>query len=166
LNDMAAGPDNAVYITDTGIRFESGSASPAGPQRIFRLAPDRSITTAVQSDSLGGPNGIAWDRSNERFVLAGFMATDILAWKPGDASPTKVATGPGGYDGLAVLDDGRVLVSSWNDSTVSVVTGQSVARLISGVEAPADFGIDTRRRQVAIPRFTANRVEIWSIPER
>ncbi|HJU65291.1 MAG TPA: SMP-30/gluconolactonase/LRE family protein [Gemmatimonadaceae bacterium] len=166
LNDMALGPDSAIYITDTGIRFTASGAEPVQPGRIFRVARDRSVTIAAQGDTLGGPNGIAWDRTNNRFVLGGFSTTDIFTWAPGEARPTKVATGPGGYDGLAVLNDGRVLISSWSDSTVSVVTGQSVARLVSGVDGPADFGIDTRRQRIAIPRFMANTVEIWTIPNQ
>jgi sugar lactone lactonase YvrE len=166
LNDMAFGPDSALYITDTGIRFTASGAEPVQAGRIYRIARDRSVTIAVQGDTLGGPNGIAWDRANNRFVLGGFSTTDIFTWRPGEERPTRVATGPGGYDGLAVLDDGRVLISSWTDSTVSVVTGQSVARLVSGVDGPADFGIDTRRRRIAIPRFTANTVDIWTIPSQ
>ena len=164
LNDMAFGPDSALYITDTGIRFTASGAEPVQPGRIFRIAPNRSVTIAVQGDTLGGPNGISWDRANNRFVLGGFSTTEIFGWRPGEEAPTRIATGPGGYDGVAVLGDGRVLVSSWTDSTVSVVTGQSVARLVSGVDGPADFGIDTRRQRIAIPRFSANTVDIWTIP--
>ncbi len=168
LNDLAQGPDGAIYITDTGVRFVAGKADPQhpGPDRIFRLAPDHKVTVAAQGDTLGRPNGIVWDAANGRFLLGGFGTKNILAWKPGDKAPTVVAVGAGGYDGLDILPDGRILISSWADSSISLVNGAAVTRLITGVSSPADFGVDTKRRRVAIPRFANDRVELWALPAK
>ncbi|MFN2400375.1 MAG: SMP-30/gluconolactonase/LRE family protein [Gemmatimonadaceae bacterium] len=168
LNDIALGPDGALYVTDTGIRFAAdGSMSHPGKDRIFRIASDRrSVTVVVEGDTLGRPNGIVWDGTNSRFVLAGFNSPNILAWRIGDSAPTVIATGPGGYDGLDVLGDGRIIVSSWADSSISAVTGSGVTRLITGISAPADFAVDTRRGRIAIPRFENDQVEIHTIPAR
>jgi len=164
LNDIAVAPTGALYITDTGIRFDDvGNVLHPGPDRVFRIGPDRKVTVAVRGDTLGRPNGIALDPVGKRFVIVEFGGRSLLAWKPEDKAPSVIAKGPGGFDGV-VIAGGKILVSSWTDSTVSSYeTGQEV-KVISGVPSPADIGYDGKRNRVLIPIFTGNRVEIWQLP--
>lgn len=165
LNDVVAGPDSAIYVTDTGIRFSAtGEMSKPGRDRIFRIA-GRRATVALESDTLGGANGIAWDGANQRFILVPFDKQSIYAWRRGDSAVTQLATGPGGFDGVEVLRDGRILVSSWADSSIHVIApnASTMTRIITGVPSPADIGIDSRRQRVAVPLFTGNRVEFWEV---
>jgi len=164
LNDLAVAPTGALYITDTGIRFDDvGNVLHPGPDRIFRIGPDRAVTVAIRGDTLGRPNGIALDAVGKRFVIVEFGGRSVLAWKPGDKAPSVIAKGPGGFDGVEIVG-GRILVSSWSDSTVSSYeTGQEV-KLITGVPSPADIGYDAKRNRLLIPIFTGNRVEIWQLP--
>ena len=167
LNDIAVGSDSAVYITDTGIVFDAkGNMTHPGVNRIFRIAiADNKVTEAATGDSLENPNGITWDASGGRFLLAPFGGKDVQSWTPGKA-PTKVADGPGQYDGIEVLRDGRILVSSWADSSVYFYAPSHgmLMKLVSGVSAPADIGVDTKRGVLAIPRFDQNQVEFWKLP--
>ena len=166
LNDVVATPAGDVYITDTEIKFNAdGSTTHTGTDRIFVLARDRkSARIAVQSDELGRPNGIAWDAANNRLIVVAFGAGVIHAVDPtGKAALVTIAHGKGQFDGVEVLPDGRILVSSWADSSVSVVAGDSLVRVIGGVEAPADIGFDTKRMLLAIPMFNAGKVDVWHI---
>src|SRR5690242_18444643 len=71
LNDVAVAPTGAVYVTDTGIRFDDvGNILHPGPDRIFRVGPDRQVTVAARGDSLARPNGIALDAAGKRFIVA------------------------------------------------------------------------------------------------
>src|SRR6266568_2576191 len=164
LNDVAIAPTGALYITDTGIKFDDvGNVLHPGPDRIFRIGPDRKVTVAVKGDTLGRPNGITLDSVGKRFIVVSFGGRSVLAWKPGDKAPRVIAKGAGAFDGVVIAGD-RILVSSWNDSTVSAYeTGQEV-KLISGVPSPADIGYDAKRRRVLIPILGGNRVEIWQLP--
>jgi hypothetical protein len=67
------------------------------------------------------------------------------------------------WDGVEALPDGRILVSSWSDSSVHVL-GPDGKRIegIRPIPEPADIGVDTRRGHVAIPVSVMGRVEVWS----
>ena len=165
LNDVAATPGGDVYITDTQVAFGAdGSVSHTGTDRIFMISKDRkSASIALQSDSLGRPNGITWDAKGNRFVVVSFGSNALHAWTPGSKDVTTLATGPGQFDGVEFTSDGRLLVSSWADSSVSVVTGSSMTHLVTGVEAPADIGLDPARGLLAVPLFNKGQVEIWQV---
>src|SRR2546425_30459 len=164
LNDIAIAQTGALYITDTGIRFDDvGNVLHPGPDRIFRIGTDRQVTGAVRGDTLGRPNGITLDSVGKRFIVVQFGGRSVLAWKPGDKAPSVIAKGPGGFDGVEMAGS-RMLISSWSDSTVSSYeTGQEV-KVITGVPSPADIGYDGKRKRVLVPIFSGNRVEIWQLP--
>ena len=164
LNDVAVGPDGSIYVTDTGIAFDSaGGMSHPGVNRIFKIT-GRKVTEVATGDSLANPNGITWDKANNRWLLAPFGGKDVQTWKEGDKAPAKLASGAGQYDGIEALPDGRILVSSWADSAVHVITNRAMSTLVANVSAPADIGVDTKRNVLAIPRFNDNKVEYYKIP--
>jgi len=164
LNDVAVGPDG-VYVTDTGIQFDAkGNVTHPGVDRIFRIV-GKTVTEAAEGDSLARPNGIAWDAAKNRFVLAPFGGQNVMSWTPGKRL-TNLVSGPGQYDGIEVLSGtGYILVSSWADSTVHIIHGDThMMPLVRNVSAPADIGVDTKRNLVAVPRFNDNKVEYFRIP--
>ena len=111
LNDVAAGADSALYITDTGVAFgANGEMTHPGPDRIFRVGPDQQVSIALEGAMLAGPNGITFDAATNRFLLAPLMASAISTWHPGDAHPDSIAAGPGQFDGIEVLSTGQIIV--------------------------------------------------------
>jgi sugar lactone lactonase YvrE len=164
LNDVAAAPDGTLYVSDTGIEFDAGGEmSHPGPDQVLRVT-GRTAEAVVQGEQLAGPNGVTWDGANNRLLIVSFAGNSIMSWTPGDEAPSSLVSGPGQFDGVEVLADGRVLVSSWADSTVHVLDASGTLRpLVTGVPAPADIGIDTRRGRVAVPLFMDNRVELWEV---
>ena len=164
LNDVAAGPDGAIYVTDTGIKFDTtGNMTHPGVNRIFKIS-GRTISEVARGDSLANPNGIAWDASGSRWILAPFGGNDVQTWKEGDAAPARLASGPGQYDGVEVLSDGRILLTSWADNALHMIRDGAMTTIAANVTAPADIGVDTRRGVVAVPRFNDGTVEYFRIP--
>lgn len=166
LNDVARGGGDTVYVSDTGIRFAAnGEMTRPGPNRIYALV-GRTPTVAVEGEILSGPNGVVWDSAGRRLLVAPFNGPTLLAWSPagGAPNPRRLAAGPGSFDGLALLADGRLLVTSWADSSVYAVRADTaMTRLISGVSAPADLGVDARRNRVLVPLFNENRVVVYEL---
>ncbi len=158
LNDLAIAPNGAIYITDTGIRFDDvGNVLHPGPDRIFRVGPDR-----MRGDTLGRPNGITLDAVGRRFIVVQYGGKAVLAWKPGDRAPSVIARGVGGFDGVEMVG-GKVVVSSWTDSSITRFDSTQGTKIITGVPSPADIGYDAKRNRVLIPILTGNRVEIWQL---
>jgi len=163
LNDIAIAPNGAIYVTDTGIRFDDvGNVLHPGPDRVFRVGPDRKVTVAVRGDTLGWPNGITLDAVGRRFIIVQYGGKAILAWKPGDRAPTVIARGAGGFDGVEMIG-GKIVVSSWADSSITRFDSTQGTKIITGVPSPADIGYDAKRNRLLIPILTGNRVEIWQL---
>lgn len=167
LNDICVGGDGALYITDSGLRMKGGAMEHvAGGDRIFRIDAAHHATVALASDSLQWPNGITWDASGKRFIVVPYAKVpQILAWRPGTPQPVIIGYGPGQYDGVELLADRRLIVTSWADSTVTIRDG-NVRTAIRDLPSPADIGVDTRRMHVAVPLLTKDRVDIITIPAR
>lgn len=150
LNDITPGPDGELYVTDSG------------RNRIYRI-DGRTPSIALEDEALGRPNGITWDRTAGHAVVLPFGGDQSLNRWGGDAPGLEAfVTGlPGGqYDGVEVLGEGRLLVSSQADSSVHLVTNGSVEATLKTVGAPADIGYDVRRNRVAVPFVALNQVQI------
>jgi sugar lactone lactonase YvrE len=172
LNDVAVGPDGALYVTDTG------------RNRIYRIA-GRAVTVAAADTALGAPNGITWDAAGRRFLVVPFGGAHVIrGWRPAAGAPAARAaaarvaldtvgeSGGAQFDGVEVLAGAggpRVLVASQADSSLHLFTGAAGARLtgrpvVRLAGRPADIAVDTRRGRVAVPYVARNRVEIWQLP--
>jgi sugar lactone lactonase YvrE len=165
LNDVAVGPDG-LRVTDTGILMTNKGVMYRGGERIFRVAPGGAISVAAQGAGLKRPNGIVWDPDGKRWIVVSFdpFASEVYALKPGDTRKTVLARGLGRWDGVERLPDGRILVTSWSDSSLHVFGGGTGQRVIRDLWQPADLGVDTRRMRVAIPLVLQGRVEVWQLP--
>lgn len=154
LNDVTAGPDGTLYVTDTP------------RNRVYRIA-GRTASIVLEDTVLNQPNGITWDRTGNRAIVLPFGGKrTLLGWEPGGTGLQVVATlsGGGRYDGVEVLARERLLVSSQADSSLYIVTGSQSHPIARTTGAPADIGVDTRRNRVAVPYVALNRVDIWQLP--
>jgi sugar lactone lactonase YvrE len=150
LNDAAVGPDGAIYFTDTGAN------------RVYRVAGGKA-TVALESKDLQGPNGITWDSAASKFLIVPFQGKSISRWAPGDSVPQVVAEGPGQMDGIESLGEGRFVVSTWTDSSLFILEGDKISKLVGGLPSPADLAFDAEGGRLAVPLLEENRVEFLDL---
>ena len=157
LNDVAVGPGNILYATDTAPQNQ-------GAATILRFESDQKVPTVLaRGESLGGPNGLVI--TPEGVVFVTFQSNKIMRVKAKDAAPETIATLPAGQlDGIERLSDGSYVVTSWAARAVVRVSANGQARqIIGGLISPADLGVDTKRGRLLIPELTKNTLHIASI---
>jgi sugar lactone lactonase YvrE len=164
LNGATVGPDGAIYMTDTGIVFgPKGEMSHPGPDQVLRITR-AGATVALTSAKLEGPNGITWDPKEKQFVIVSFAGKGIFGWKSGDKDVKSLGTGPGQQDGVTVLPDGRILATSWADSSLFILDKGQSRKVASGIASPADIDFDAKDPRVAVPQLMVNKVQFWEAP--
>jgi hypothetical protein len=162
LNDVAAGRDGSVYVTDSGLNPDF---SPNGTDAVYKIARNGNVTAVARGASLKGPNGVTVLRDGRVFVVTFSQTGETYSLGMG-GQPENVKTMPKGQlDGVIQTRSGALLISSWAASTVYRVDRQgNVTVAVANVPSPADIGYDTRRRRVLIPIFMENRLVI--VPAR
>lgn len=168
LNAVAVAPDGTVYITDSAIVMSNVGVMYTPGDRIYAIAPGGAVGVAAEGEELHHPNGIDWDHDDDRLIVASFhpFVSEVYTVRPGEGRKEALATGTGRFDGLQRLPDGRILVTSWSDSSLYLVHGGRKRRIATRLWQPADIGVDTRRQRVAIPQVIQGKVEVWEIPPR
>lgn len=167
LNDIAVGPDGALYTTDTGIIMSRVGVAYTKGSKIFKIGPGRTVSLFAKTEGLSHPNGITWDSAGNRWLVVTFhpSQSELYSIAANNRKHT-IVSGLGRYDGVESLHDGRVVLTSWSDSTVQIVEDGKPVRIINNVWQAADLGIDTRRNRVAVPLVLQGRVEIWELPRK
>jgi hypothetical protein len=163
LNDITVGEDG-IYVTDTGVEMNAKGMKHVGPDRIYRIGPKHAVSVAIQDDSLGGPNGIVWDSAGHQFIVVPFLGKTVVSWAPGAKTVKRLGETKGSLDGVELLDGGRLLFTSWADSSLDIFDNGTVTPVTNDLPSPADIGIDPKRGRVAIPLLMENRVEFRSLP--
>ena len=168
LNDIAAAPDGSLWLTDTGIEVDPRGRIPVGGDRIFRIGAGHAVTVVVEGDSLHEPNGITWDSARGRWVVLPFQDLQNYIFLMDSAGMTRlpIVPGRGQFDGVEALPGRKLLVSSWGDSAVYLVTDSSSRRLLTGLVQPADMGVDTKRGILAVPLPNRDEVQYWKLSLR
>ena len=160
-NDVVAGPDGKVYVSDSGIKIDEKGITPTGTDAVYVVEKGKAKVLA-KGDELGKPNGLLW--SADKLWVVTFGSGELYsldkAGKKGDAQKLPKGT----LDGLVSVGD-SLLASSWEAQGVfKGKPGGSWDLVLPGLKAPADIGYDSKRSLVLVPLFQDNVVEAYAAP--
>jgi hypothetical protein len=164
LNDIAAGPNGELFVTDSGFEVAEGGFVPSGSAAIHRMAPDGRQAPIAQGDGLTGANGLA----------VGPRGLFMVSFASGQVFHVNVDTGEltaltseseRQLDGIEFTADGGFMFSSWGDRAVYKVGADGMQSVVvADVQAPADIGYDVGRNRVLVPLFVDNEVWLVDLP--
>lgn len=160
LNDLAVGPDGTLYVSDSGMNPDFSSS---GTDAVYRFESGEPVPV-VQDTALASPNGI--DVVGTDIVAVSFGAAQVRTISTETGEVTVIAELPGGQlDGVEVLSNGSMLVSSWETSTIYwIPAGEAdIETVVEGVPSPAGIGWDNDRSRVLIPIFNENRLVLRQV---
>lgn len=160
LNDLASDGTTA-YVSDSGLKAGAGGFEPTGTDAIWQITGSKAKKYASGTD-LNRPNGVAVIGGKVWVVT--FGSHELYPIENGKKGPPTTLP-KGSLDGLVVLNDGSLAVSSWDGKAVyRGKPGETFQAVVENVDSPADLGYDTRRNRLLIPHFVENQVTIHSLP--
>lgn len=175
LNDIAAGPDGKLYVSDTGLAPKPGSSelSPNGSDAVYVIDAQRSVKELAKNSELALPNGLIVDSGSlgaKGSLIVAAASGRVYRLDP-KGETSAIAQPAGGLDGLVLTPGGRLIVSSWEASTVFITPASPAADgavtfepLITELNSPADVGYDVKRRQLLVPLLRENALYIQELP--
>lgn len=155
LNDVAAGPDGTVYVSDSGFHPDF---SRSGTDAIYAIDPARNVKTLSAGKELGAPNGLLV-REDGLWVVT--FASGELYRLTADGKRDSLYQFPEGQlDGIVATQNGDLIVSSWKGSKLFRRAGSDLQVAATQLDAPADIAVDAKRGRVLIPLFKDNALRI------
>ena len=152
--------DGAGFLNDITVWQGGVYMSDSGSARIFQIDVN-GYKEWLADDRLSGVNGLTAD--GERLLIA-TMGSGSLFETLGARDLTQIATGMENADGIAVLDDGSYLVSSWPGQIWHVASGGTVTELHNTAEVPVYQNDLTRIGDlIIVPNWQPGTVTAWQL---
>jgi len=157
LNDIAAGPDGKLYVTDTGV---DEKFAPTGTDAVYVIEKG-AAKVLVKSKDLKNPNGVVFTPTG--VVVNTFGGAEVYRLGPKGEKLDVTTLPKGKLDGMFMMGD-QLVVSSWEGSAIyKGKLGGTFEAVLTQLDAPADIGWDSKRSRVLVPRFMGNAVEAYDL---
>lgn len=166
LNDLAVIDDNTLALSSTDTN------------KVYKITLGEKPSFSVMQANIAGPNGLYFDKKENRLFVVGFgegakMNGELGVISLADGKPKyKSLTGPlGALDGVALTKDGHVIFSDWVEFGKSGVlwsydlkTGALKSfQLSEEVKGPADFYYDRWHGTIWMPMMMQGKVLVDKI---
>lgn len=152
---------DAVFLNDMTCSFNEAYVSDSSTGRIHRIYKEGKSELVVDLSPIK-PNGIAFQGMD--IYVADFNSGAVLRLTPSGEIEKQWRVPKGGLDGLVVMRDGSVVVSSWEAQGLYRLKSDDVQLLVSGINSPADFAVDTRRNRLLVPQLTEDQIQVVTLP--
>lgn len=159
LNDLAAGADGTLYVTDSGNDQNAGA--------LYRISPEGQVTVfAERSDTLQRPNGVAV-LSDGTVVHGGLLGKTLFYRNPEGRILRQRDLPTGRIDGIIATANGDLFVASQDGQLVYRVPADETKPPVvvaSDIPIPAAIGVDSQRRRVLIPQIRVSTLTVVDLP--
>ncbi len=160
LNDVAAGPDGKIYVSDSGLKASDKGFEGTGTDAVYVLEGGKSRAIAKSSD-LGRPNGLV--ATDKGIWVNTFGSGEIYRLDAKGQKQDVMKPPAGALDGLALVGD-TLYVSSWESGSVyRAKIGGTFETVLTGLKAPADFAFDKKNSWLVVPWFMDSKVEAYAV---
>lgn len=150
--------EGAAFLNDLVCGFNEAYVSDSRNGRIHRIYKEGK-SELVGDLSPMKPNGLAIQGIH--LFVADFASSTVLRLLPTGQIDEKWTVPTAGLDGVAVLRDRSVVVSSWEGQAIYQLSPDgTVNTLAEGVKSPADFAVDQRHNRLIVPQLTENHLRI------
>jgi hypothetical protein len=160
LNDVAAGPDGTVYVSDMLT------------SKIHRIK-DGKASIFAEGDQLEHPNGLLVEGDSLVVAAWGKPEADFSTKVPGHLYRLDLATGAkalitpkptGNLDGLEADGQGGYIVSGWVAGKILQVSAKGDTRLLKQFkQGAADIAYLPSSRTLIVPHMIENRVQAYDL---
>ncbi len=154
LNDIAVGPNNFIYISDSGNRVNGMRRGGA----VFQVSTKKTVTILAQNKNnpdFPAPNGLLLIDPNH-LLVADFTSGILSRVNLETKKIEKIADGFGGGDGLAYYKN-RLYISDWRGGKIwgGTINGNKFSPKIikSGFVNPADICITADGKNIVVPEM-------------
>ncbi|WP_437971327.1 hypothetical protein WMF04_19400 [Sorangium sp. So ce260] len=166
LNDIAVMPDGAIVVSDSGVTLVDGAITGIGTDALVTIDPGGRVARVVADPALPHPNGVAC--ADGEIWVAYLGAARVDAYDASGQRRREIALPAGTLDGLVRLDDGRVLVSSWDAGAIFAFdpaggAAPPVSTVAEELPSPADLGWDRARNRLLVPLFNDGEVVLLDV---
>ena len=163
LNDLAAGKNGELYVSDTG------DSTAAGHGAVFRLREGQRPALVPGSDTVRAQSSVngLFPGGGDTLYTVGYR-TGILSVTDGRGSWRELARGLGAPDGIDTAGKDAFYISDNVGGDLFLVERfrKSTPRtLASGLESPADLVVDHKRGLLIVPENSGNRLSIWKLDQ-
>lgn len=152
FNDLEVAEDGTIYAS------QSGDPDENIPERLYKITPDGTSSVFVDGVPLARPNGVAFDNDGN-IVVVNISSDEILTFSPeGELLETGTSL-DSINDGVVILPDGTMYISSVGEGTIAVIRPDQPAELVaSGLPSAASICYDTSRNRVVVPMNRGNAI--------
>ncbi len=157
LNDIAPGQGGSIYVSDSGL---TTGFAPSGTDAILQITAEGKVTPVIKDVALGRPNGLLTAADGVWVVTFGSGELYRIDAKGRRAEIKKLPKGS--LDGI-IQSGTSVVISSWEASALYIPDGDGFREVVTGLDAPADIGLDSKRKRVLVPLFNQNALSIHQL---
>jgi hypothetical protein len=160
LNDVAAGPDGKVYVSDSGMKAGASGFEPTGTDAVYVIDKGKAKALAKTAD-LHQPNGVAW--TDKGLVVCTLGGAEVFRLDDKGAKQDVTKTPAGHLDGLLQLGDSLLVTSHDASAVFRGKLGGSFDTALTDQKTPADIGYDTKRGRLLVPHLGEDTVESYEL---